>query len=224
MNSIAVVGLQWGDEGKGKITDYLAKNADVIVRAQGGPNAGHTVIADGAQLTFHLIPSGILYPQTQCLIGGGVVLDPKGLILEIEALEKRGVLLEKRLRISPFSHLILPYHRLIECAREKGEGKIGTTGKGIGPCYEDSVSRLGIRIGEWVASEIFEKRLQRTLVEKNRWLEVYGEKPLDFKTIYEEYSAYALRLKPFIFPFEEQLERWINEGMNVIFEGAQGAL
>jgi len=224
MNTFAVVGMQWGDEGKGKIIDLLSKDRHIVVRAQGGHNAGHTVVAKGKEFHFHLIPSGILYPETQCYIGAGTVVDPKALLKEIHQLQEQGIKLKKRLFISPYAHVIFPYHQCLDRLQEKTEVPIGTTGRGIGPCYEDVVARTGIRVGEWIDSKVFKKRLSVTLAEKGRLFQLYGEPPLDYDVLYEEYSEYAMRIQEFVFPFEENLDRQIKQGKRVLFEGAQGAL
>ncbi len=224
MNTIAIVGLQWGDEGKGKIIDLLAKEMDGVVRSQGGHNAGHSVIANGKEHHFHMIPSGILYPNIRCYIGGGTVVNPKSLIIEIEQLEREGINLKGRLFISPYAHLILPFHARLDELREKFDTPIGTTGRGIGPCYEDGVARTGVRLGEWIDGEIFQKRLSSLIAEKNRVFELYDAPPLDFETIFEEYSEYAKLLKEYIVPFELELDEAIKNGKNFLFEGAQGAM
>jgi adenylosuccinate synthase len=224
MDTFAVVGMQWGDEGKGKIIDLLSKDRHIVVRSQGGHNAGHTVVAEGREFHFHLIPSGILYPEIQCYIGAGTVVDPRSLLTEIHQLQEQGIELEKRLFISPYAHVIFPYHQRLDQLQEKTDAPIGTTGRGIGPCYEDVAARSGIRVGEWIDPEVFKKRLSKTLAEKDRLLQTYGEQTLDYDVLYEEYSEYAKRLQGFVFPFEENLDRKIRQGKKVLFEGAQGAL
>src|SRR5271170_7060793 len=165
MPSVIVVGAQWGDEGKGKIIDLLAERAEYIVRSQGGNNAGHTIVAKGEEFRFHLVPSGILYPHTHCFIAGGTVIDPKVLIEEIRGLEEKGISLKGRLHISPFAHIIFPYHRTLDKLYEerKKDQAIGTTGRGIGPCYADKANRIGIRLCELVDSQMLEKKLKNTL-------------------------------------------------------------
>lgn len=224
MDTIAVVGLQWGDEGKGKIIDLIVEGMDGVVRAQGGHNAGHTIIANRKEYHFHLIPSGILHPGVKCYIGGGTVVNPKSLLIEIEQLKKGGIDLKKRLFLSPYAHLILPYHERLDSLREKSEVPIGTTGRGIGPCYEDSAARKGIRLGEWVDPEVFQKRLSTLIAEKNRLLELYEVPTFDYEIVFEEYSEYAKSLKDYIFPFEEELYQAIKNGKKFLFEGAQGAM
>ncbi|NGX51088.1 MAG: Adenylosuccinate synthetase [Chlamydiae bacterium] len=225
VSTVAVVGLQWGDEGKGKIIDLLAKDVQAVVRCCGGHNAGHSVVAGGEEYHFHLLPSGILYPHTKCYIGAGTVIDPKSLIREIEMVEQRGITVKNRLFISPYAHLILFYHQRLDQLREESSLPIGTTGRGIGPCYEDAASRVGIRVGEWIDREVFKKRLLNNLAQKNRVLQlIYDEEPLDYEVLLEEYSDYAERLKEFVVPFEDELDRAIQKGDRVLFEGAQGAL
>jgi adenylosuccinate synthase len=224
VDTFAVVGMQWGDEGKGKIIDYLSKDRDSVVRAQGGANAGHTVVAGGKEYHFHLIPSAILYPKVQCYVGAGTVIDPRALLEEMGQLEEQGIQLKSRFFISPYAHVIFPYHHRQDQHQEKTDHPIGTTGKGIGPCYEDVVARRGIRVGEWIEPEVFKKRLSITLPEKNRILQFYGEKTFDCDVLYNEYAEYALKLQEFVLPFEEDLDRQIRQGQKVLFEGAQGAL
>lgn len=223
MNTLAVVGLQWGDEGKGKIIDLLASNFDIIVRAQGGHNAGHSVHVHGKEFHFHLVPSGILNPKAICFIGGGTVVDPKYLLIEIEALKRVGIQLEKRLFISPYAHVIFPFHQRLDQLQEQGEAAIGTTGRGIGPCYADGVARKGIRVGELIDSEVFKSRLLPLLAEKNLFFRLYEEPAEDFDLLYEMYREYGKELQGYVFPFEDQLDREIKAGKKVLFEGAQGA-
>ncbi|HEV3269646.1 MAG TPA: adenylosuccinate synthetase, partial [Candidatus Rhabdochlamydia sp.] len=174
MSSIIVVGAQWGDEGKGKVTDILAKSADFVVRAQGGNNAGHTILIDSQELRFHLIPSGILHPNTQCLITGGTVIDPAAFLEEVDYLRKEGIDFTDRLWLSNYAHVVFPYHKLLDKLHEKQkkDQSIGTTGKGIGPCYADRSSRVGIRLAEFVRSDILRERLQTTLFSKNQELQI----------------------------------------------------
>jgi len=219
MPTLAVVGLQWGDEGKGKIVDLLASQAEIVVRSQGGNNAGHSVIAEGKEYHFHLIPSGILSPHVICMIGGGVAVDPAALLAE---LEDQKISCDGRLWISPYAHVILPYHRLLDAQseKEKGEAAIGTTGRGIGPCYSDAVARLGIRMADFISPAIFENKLRQILPIKNRFL----EKPMTIEAILDEYSKYAQQLKPFVKPVEVELAHEIAKDKKILFEGAQGAL
>jgi adenylosuccinate synthase len=220
--SVAVVGMQWGDEGKGKIIDLLSESAVHIARAQGGNNAGHTIVAGGKEFRFHLIPSGILYPHTRCYIGGGTVIDPKSILEEIQLLKSRGISYENRLFISPYAHIVLPYHKLLDRLSEEQRGSkaVGTTGRGIGPCYSDKINRCGIRIADLIRPEIFKERLAVEIENKNRSL----PKTLDFHCVYEEYSKYSVKLAPFVAPVEEILYEAAEKGEKILFEGAQGAL
>ncbi len=226
MSTIVVVGTQWGDEGKGRTIDFLAEKADMVIRFQGGNNAGHTVIAKGEKFVFHLVPSGILYPKVICVIGNGVVIDPKALIEEMEALERRGVSV-KNLRISSNAHLVMPYHRILEAAEEafRGEKKIGTTGKGIGPVYTDKVARKGIRVGDLLGDGIFEEKLKSILAEKNKILSaVYGQKELSFDEIVTEYKSYIPKIKDYVTDTSLLVNEAIDNGKRVLFEGAQGTM
>jgi adenylosuccinate synthase len=225
--NIAVIGMQWGDEGKGKVIDLLSKEAQHIARAQGGNNAGHTIVVENQEYRFHLIPSGILYPHTKCYIGGGTVIDPASLLSEMNELKKHRVDFEKRLFISAYAHVVFPYHRLLDQLSEKLKGKeaVGTTGRGIGPCYVDKVSRCGIRMADLCSSKTFGEKLRSVLELKNRELEkLYGEKPLSFESIFHEYTDFARQLEPFIAPVEEALFKANKRGEKILFEGAQGAL
>ncbi|MCB1109827.1 MAG: adenylosuccinate synthase, partial [Chlamydiia bacterium] len=213
-----------GDEGKGKIIDLLSKDRDIIVRAQGGHNAGHTVVAEGKEYRFHLVPSGILYPNAQCFVGAGTVVDPKSLLSEVRYLKGLGVQFKNRFFISPYAHVIFPYHQRLDQLSEATSSPIGTTGRGIGPCYEDVVARRGIRVGEWIDKTVFQKRLLNAVAEKNRMLQLYEEASLDFDLIFEEYSTYAETFKEFVASFESDLDQAIRQGKKVLFEGAQGAM
>jgi len=227
MPSIIVVGAQWGDEGKGKIIDLLTSEAQHIVRAQGGNNAGHTIIVDQQEYKLHLTPSGILHPKTQCYIGVGVVLDPKVLLSELQELKERGIQIQGRLWISPGAHVIFPFHQKLDQLMEerKGDLSIGTTGRGIGPCYADKANRIGIRVGELIRPEIFSKKLKTAMELKNQELtKLYDEEPMDFQSILEEYTAYADQLRPLVTDVESSIEEAILAGKNVLFEGAQGTL
>jgi adenylosuccinate synthase len=227
-SSIAVIGMQWGDEGKGKVIDLLSEGAHHIARAQGGNNAGHTIVASGKEFRFHLIPSGILYPHTKCYIGGGTVIDPSSILTEIEELKKNGVAgVAKRLYISYYAHIVFPYHRLIDTLSEKQKGgaAVGTTGRGIGPCYTDKINRCGIRFADLLNPETFRTRLEATVSQKNRELEkLYGHSPIEWEPIYKEYSEYAKALSLFAAPVEELLFQAMKKGEKILFEGAQGAL
>ena len=225
MANVIIVGTQWGDEGKGKIVDLLAENADMVVRFQGGNNAGHTMVVRGEQFICHLIPSGILQGKT-CIIGNGVVVDPAVLIKEIDALSARDVNAGPRnLKICEKAHLIMPYHRQVDHAREKfkGEKKIGTTGRGIGPAYEDKATRRGIRLADLLDLEVFAEKVETILDEKNFYLKNYlSSETLDAKEIIEEYQAYAQRLAPHVTNISIVINDAIKAGRQVLFEGAQG--
>ncbi|MGQ9645677.1 MAG: adenylosuccinate synthase [Thermodesulfobacteriota bacterium] len=225
MASVVVVGTQWGDEGKGKIVDLLTHYADTVVRFQGGNNAGHTIVLRGEKFVFHLIPSGILYKRKKCIIGNGVVLDPAVLIEEITELKRRGYFKDdSQLMISEEAHLILPYHRRIDVAREKGF-KIGTTGRGIGPAYEDKVARCGIRVADLLDEKVFRKKLEDNLIQKNIYLEqVLKEKAFDFSEIFDEYNGYKRQLEKYVGNTSLFLQDAIRKGKHILFEGAQGAL
>ncbi len=218
-----LIGLQWGDEGKGKVIDYLCQDSDVIIRYQGGNNAGHTVVIGEDKFVFHLIPSGILRKEKTCVIGNGVVIDPKILIEEIDSLKKKGIKVSaKNLKISAFSHIILPYHRIMDSLREKGRiQKIGTTKRGIGPCYVDKVSRCGIRMVDFIDEKVFSFKLKDNLREKNNiFRKVYNFKGFSFKALYDEYKAYAKVLKPYVCDLIDYFND--NRNKNFLFEGAQG--
>ncbi|MEW6275035.1 MAG: adenylosuccinate synthase [Bacillota bacterium] len=226
MSTVVLIGAQWGDEGKGKITDFLAEKADVVVRYQGGNNAGHTVVTDGKEFKLHLIPSGILYPGKLCLIGNGVVIDPAVLIAELENLAAQKISTEN-LRISPRAHVIFPYHqRLDRCEEErKGARKIGTTCRGIGPAYMDKAARTGIRVADLIDPEEFPARLEDALQEKNRLLnQVYGTDGFAYAEILAAYSKYAEIIKPYVADVSIIVNEAIVRGQNVLCEGAQGTL
>lgn len=221
-----VVGTQWGDEGKGKIIDILASRADVVVRSQGGNNAGHTVESAGNVYKLHLIPSGILYPDTLCLIGCGVVVDPKVILQEIDSLESRGVSC-KNLRIDPRAHVIMPWNIIIDGLSEKARGgsDIGTTLRGIGPCYMDKMERVGLRICDLTDPAVFAEKAGRTGKLKNDVItKLYGGEALDLDAIIEEYTAYGQRLKQYMADTSVLAYEAIQEGKSVLFEGAQGML
>ena len=226
MSNLVVVGTQWGDEGKGKVVDLLAAKADMIVRFQGGANAGHTLVVEGRQFIFHIIPSGILYEGKKCLIGNGLVVDPEVLLEEIESLGKSGIIVDSnRLSLSEKVHIIMPYHKAIDLAKEvaKGKGKIGTTGRGIGPCYEDKVARTGIRAVDLTDPEILEEKIRANLREKNFYLTKFLDaKPLEADPILEKYIQLAERLKPYITDVSIELDQTLKAGGNILFEGAQG--
>jgi len=223
--NVVIVGTQWGDEGKGKVVDLLAEHADTVVRFQGGNNAGHTMVVKGEQFISHLVPSGILQGKT-CYLGNGMVIDPGVLIEEIDYLKAHDILVgPDRIRISEKAHVIMPYHKSLDHAREikKGDNKIGTTGRGIGPCYEDKATRRGIRFSELINPQVLEERVKSILEEKNFILEQYlSAAPLNAEDIIEEYSAYAARLAPYVGNISVELHRSLKAGNQVLFEGAQG--
>jgi adenylosuccinate synthase len=225
--NVIVVGTQWGDEGKGKVVDLLTDRVSAVTRFQGGHNAGHTVVIDGVKTILHLIPSGILREGVQCLIGNGVVLSPKALLDEIEMLEKNGVPARERLRISEACPLILPYHVELDLAREQARGKaaIGTTGRGIGPAYEDKVARRALRVGDLPHRERFAAKLGEVLDFHNFVLtHYYGRKPLDFQALLDETLGYGERILPLTADVAELLHQLQRKGEHILFEGAQGTL
>ena len=227
MSNTCIVGLQWGDEGKGKIIDVLTEDFDVIVRYQGGANAGHTVIVDGKKFVMHLIPSGILHDNKRCIIGNGVVIDPEQLLNEIDELENAGVKVRDNLLISDRAHLVFPYHKLIDKVSEetKGKGKIGTTGRGIGPCYVDKMARSGIRVGELYYPDYFKETLKRNVEEKNRILvKLFDSRPLSYQEIESQYLDFAEKIKPYVCDTAELVNNVANSGKRILFEGAQGSL
>src|SRR5688572_19320301 len=202
MANIAIIGAQWGDEGKGKIVDLFTRHADIIVRFQGGNNAGHTLVVDGNKTVLHLVPSGALHPHKLCVIGNGVVVDPEVLLDEIAGLKQNGCLLDDSLlRVSEEAHLIMPYHKAIDQARERlrGKGKIGTTGRGIGPAYEDKIARIGIRFIDLLEEDTFRDKLRHNIEEKNIYLKaILKEKTLDFSAIHDDYASYREHLKQYV--------------------------
>jgi len=225
--NVVVIGTQWGDEGKGKVVDLLTDRADAVVRFQGGHNAGHTLVIDGKKTVLHLIPSGILRDEVRCLIGNGVVLSPSALLDELDMLEQGGVVTVSRMGISESCPVILPYHIALDQAREAARGKkaIGTTGRGIGPCYEDKVSRRGIRLGEMLDEAHFSERLREVLDYHNFALEHYFKfETVDYHKVLDEALAQAERIRPMIEDVPGTLHRLRAEGKSVMFEGAQGAL
>lgn len=226
MATVAIIGTQWGDEGKGKIIDLLAERADFVVRFQGGNNAGHTLVVNGNKYIFHLIPSGILHRSSVCMIGNGVVIDPSVLLEEIRKLEENNIPVSRgKLVISPRAHVIMPYHKALDVAREerKGKNKIGTTGRGIGPCYEDKVARNGIRMEDLLDKKTLLEKLERVLEEKNFLLKYYyNQEPFSAEAIAEEYAGYGQRLAPFIDDVSVKLDLARRDDKNILFEGAQG--
>ncbi|WP_040214724.1 adenylosuccinate synthase [Clostridium polynesiense] len=228
MTTFIVLGAQWGDEGKGKMTDYLAEEAEVIVRYQGGNNAGHTVEVENRQYKLHLIPSGILYDHKLNVIGNGVVVDPEALFSEIDYLENLGVkVTPEKLAVSDRAHVIMPYHKTLDKLKEKARGKneIGTTGKGIGPCYTDKFERSGIRICDLMNKDVFEEKLKENLSLKNKYItQVLGGEALNFKEVFDVYMEYSERLKPYVKDTSVLIYEKIKDNSSVLFEGAQGML
>ncbi len=224
---VVVVGAQWGDEGKGKIVDILTGFADIVVRFQGGNNAGHTVTVGDKQVILHLIPSGILHPGKTCIIGCGVVVDPSVLIEEIDTIKEKGFFKDNILLISKEAHLIMPYHKKIDLAKERLRGKhrIGTTGRGIGPAYEDKVARCGIRCGDLLDEEVFREKLKTNLLEKNHYITtIFHEEGFELHQIYYEYMGIAEKIVPYITDTSLYLAHAIGEDKSILFEGAQGTL
>ncbi len=227
MANTVLVGAQWGDEGKGKIIDLLTERADFVVRSQGGANAGHTVVVGEEEFILHLVPSGVLHPGKLCIIGNGVVLDPKVLLEEIDTLRGKGVHIDGNLFISETAHIVMPYHMLLDGLREKLKGKsaVGTTLRGISPAYMDKVGYTGIRAMDLIDEAVFREKVVNSLVEKNLMLtKLYDHEPLDADEIVREYSAYAARIAPHVANTEIMLNRAVAEGKEVLFEGAQGTL
>ncbi|OPY58704.1 MAG: Adenylosuccinate synthetase [Pelotomaculum sp. PtaU1.Bin035] len=226
MSTVVLIGTQWGDEGKGKVTDFLAERADMIVRYQGGNNAGHTVVVDDQVYKLHLIPSGILYQNKMCVIGSGVVIDPAVLINELKSLEARGID-TANLKISQRAHVIFPYHQRLDQAEEKSKGnnKIGTTCRGIGPAYMDKAARVGIRMIDLIDQDEFAPLLERNVANANRVLtRVYDNENVDYNTVLESYRGYAEILRKYVDDISVIVNKAINEGKSILCEGAQGTL
>lgn len=226
MATAMVIGTQWGDEGKGKIVDYLAQKADVVIRSQGGNNAGHTVVVDDKSFALRLLPSGILFSDKTCIIGSGVVVNPKVLLEEIEGMTSKGVQISK-LEISTRAHVIMPYHIRIDEEDEKlkGDAKIGTTKNGIGPCYADKVNRVGIRIGDLMDRDVFAKKLRINIDLKNRLFEkYYGCEGFDYDEVLKEYLGYADQIRQYVKDTNYSANLYVSEGKKVLFEGAQAAM
>ena len=226
MSSVVVVGTQWGDEGKGKITDFLSEQAEYVARYQGGDNAGHTIQFGGETYKLHLIPSGIFSPEKLCIIGNGVVVNPKSLVTELAYLHERNIATDN-LRISDRAHVILPYHIELDRLQEeaKGDKKIGTTIKGIGPAYMDKAARVGIRIADLLDREVFEERLRLNLEDKNRqFTKLYDANPINFEEIFEEYYEYGQQIKQYVCDTSVLLNDALDNGKRVLFEGAQGVM
>ncbi|MDH5298056.1 MAG: adenylosuccinate synthetase, partial [Desulfobulbaceae bacterium] len=227
MANVVIIGTQWGDEGKGKIVDLLTRYADCIVRFQGGNNAGHTLVVDGKQFIFHLIPSGILYEEKQCYIGNGVVIDPGVLLDEMQKLTDSGLpVTPRRLMISANAHLIMPYHKLLDGCSEaalKTGKKIGTTGRGIGPCYGDKVLRNGIKLGDLMDDDLFRDKLKANVDEKNYlFTEKFGVAPVSFDAIHSEFMKHIEALAPYVGNVSVELDQARKAGRHILFEGAQG--
>lgn len=231
MSVQVIVGAQWGDEGKGKIVDHLSENVDIVARYQGGANAGHTVVLPGKgtakeqEYVLHLIPSGIFHKHVTCIIGNGVVIDPKALMAEIDKLEAAGISIGGRLLISHNAHLIMPYHKALDTIREQGDQKIGTTGRGIGPAYIDKYTRVGIRVVDLLDRDVLCRKLKRNIEEKNELLrKVYGAQELDLDAIVKEYQEFDRRIDEYVTDTSEYLQKAISKKKSVLAEGAQGAL
>ena len=227
MPAYVIVGMQWGDEGKGKVVDYQTAGADMVVRQQGGNNAGHTVVVNGKQTILHLVPSGILHEQSLCVIAAGTVVDPGVLIEELDAVENAGCTTRGRLFLSDCAHLIMPYHRALDKAQEKfrGKNRIGTTGRGIGPAYADKADRFGLRAGDLLDLAVFRQKLETVVEYKNVLLRnAFGEEPLSFDAIAAEYEAYAARLAPYITDTVSIVHNALRAQKRVVFEGAQGSM
>ncbi|MEO7933729.1 MAG: adenylosuccinate synthase [Chthoniobacterales bacterium] len=224
MANTILVGAQWGDEGKGKIIDFLTEDADIVVRSQGGNNAGHTVVLGETKYILHLIPSGILRREKVCVIGNGVVIDPVALVKELDGLAEKGMAVDGNLLISDCAHLVFPYHRLIDEQREvlKGKNKIGTTKRGIGPAYGDKAARVGLRICDLMQPEVFAEKLALRIEENNQVLKALGAATVEFQSILDTYLAAAERLRPFVANTVVYLHEAIRAGKDILFEGAQG--
>ena len=227
MANVVIVGTQWGDEGKGKIVDLLTRYADYVVRFQGGNNAGHTLVVEGKKFVFHLIPSGILYESKMCMIGNGVVIDPEVLLAEMQELADTGLpVTPERLMISENAHLIMPYHKSLDLNQEaalKGSKKIGTTGRGIGPCYGDKILRKGIKIGDLLDEDLFRDKLRDNIEEKNFLLtKRLNSEPVSFEDIYSQFQTLAEKLAPFLGNISVELDQARKGGKHILFEGAQG--
>jgi adenylosuccinate synthase len=227
MSNVVIVGAQWGDEGKGKIVDLFTSWADVVVRYQGGANAGHTLVVGGTKTVLHLVPSGVLHPGKRCFIGNGVVVDPEALDQEIDVLKSRGLLADPtQLVVSENAHVIFPYHKIIDVGREKRRGrqKIGTTGRGIGPCYEDKVARRGIRMRDLLKPEVLRDRLKERIGEANAQIAALGGEQVKLETIHADAARLGQKLAEYVGDASEKLAHEVDRGKAVLFEGAQGTL
>jgi len=226
MANIIVVGAQWGDEGKGKLIDILAQDADYIVRYQGGNNAGHTVVVSDEEIILHLIPSGILHRGKKCIIGNGVVLDPQALLEEIDTLRLKGIEVDSNLLISDQAHLIFPYHKILDRIKEsKGSFRIGTTGRGIGPCYVDKIARCGIRLADLLDTDVFKEKLKFNINEKNKLFKrLYKTKGVSFNSIFKQYIDFRNQISKYVSDTPRILNSAISSGKSLLFEGAQGTL
>src|SRR3979411_2977499 len=222
MANTILVGAQWGDEGKGKIIDVLTAKTDVVVRSQGGNNAGHTVIHRGKKYVLHLIPSGILRPGKTCVIGNGVVVDPIALVAELDGLRKLGIKIDKNLLISDCAHLVMPYHRMLEEHRERRRGRIGTTKRGIGPAYGDKAARTGLRMSDLMQPILFSKKLQAKVRENNSILQALGAEPINYREVNDRYLEAGRMLRPFVTNTVVYLHRALQREKKILFEGAQG--
>ncbi len=224
MSTLVIVGAQWGDEAKGKMVDVLAREADVVVRYSGGNNAGHTVIIGDQTFKFQLLPAGILHTKVTSVLGGGMAICPKSLLEEIETTKQQQKNLGE-LAVSPAAHVVFPYHRLLDKLEEeaRGENKIGTTSRGIGPAYTDKVQRLGIRMGEFIHADTFRRRLQEVLAAKNRLMQMFGEPQISFKDLYDEYVVYAAQMRQYVKDTDTIVLNAVANNKRVLFEGAQGA-
>ncbi|MBS1718720.1 MAG: adenylosuccinate synthase [Armatimonadetes bacterium] len=223
MSTLVIVGAQWGDEAKGKLVDVLGSEADMVIRYSGGNNAGHTVIAEGKEYKFQLIPAGILHPNVASILGGGMVICPSGLLEELKRTKAITADLGK-LYISSAAHVVFPYHRLLDSLEEeaRGQNKIGTTSRGIGPAYEDKVARLGIRMSEFVDPNRFPQRLREVLDVKNKYLQLFNKEPIEYDSLLKEYTGYADQLRPLVVDVEPMIQEAVKQGKRVLFEGAQG--
>jgi adenylosuccinate synthase len=227
MSNVVIVGAQWGDEGKGKIVDLFTSWADVVVRYQGGANAGHTLVVGGTKTVLHLVPSGVLHPGKRCFIGNGVVVDPEALAQEIDILKSRGLLVEpQQLTVSENAHVIFPYHKAIDVGREQKSGrmKIGTTGRGIGPCYEDKVARRGIRMRDLLKPEVLREKLKERIGEANAQIAALGGEQVKLETVHADAARLGQKLAEYVGDASEKLAHEVERGKAVLFEGAQGTL